>query len=48
MGIKLEKNDWIAGFAPANDGNKLLYAMEVEEVLDLDDYYKDRRFKKKT
>ena len=49
MGIK--KPDvgdfWICGFSQKKYGNKLIYAMRVDEVLDFDEYYYDKRFSKK-
>jgi hypothetical protein len=47
QGIKAEKGDWFIGFSPASRGNKLIFAMEVSEILDFDDYYHDPRFFKK-
>lgn len=47
MGIKLSAGDWIAGFTEKASGNKLVYCMQVDEVLDLDEYFHDNRFEKK-
>src|SRR5208283_2747822 len=47
MGVRLKVGDWIAGFLSKERENKLLYAMEVQEILNFDDYYRDSRFSKK-
>ncbi|MCK5607443.1 hypothetical protein KAR91_36500 [Candidatus Pacearchaeota archaeon] len=47
MGIKLEKGDWIVGFLSKARNNNLLYAMELYEILDFNDYYNTKRFSKK-
>jgi hypothetical protein len=44
QGSRAAPGDWIAGFLTKARGHRFLYAMEVEEVLDLDDYYRDPRF----
>lgn len=44
QGIRLEPGDWIAGCLTKARDHRLVYAMEVEEVLDLDAYFKDPRF----
>lgn len=36
--------DWIVGLNPKADGNRLIYAMQVEEILPYDQYYRDTRF----
>jgi hypothetical protein len=36
--------DWIVGLTPKSDGNRLIYAMQVEEILTFEDYYRDSRF----
>jgi hypothetical protein len=36
--------DWIVGLSPKADGNRLIYAMQVEEILPYDHYYRDSRF----
>jgi len=36
--------DWIVGISPKADGNRLIYAMHVEEILPYDKYYRDSRF----
>ena len=47
MGIHPERGDWVIGTSPANRNNKLIYAMQVSEVLRFDKYYTDLRFEKK-
>jgi hypothetical protein len=39
-----EIGDWIVGIAPKSNGNRLIYAMLIEEILAYDEYYKDNRF----
>lgn len=39
--------DWIIGLTPRKIGNRLAYAMKVNEVLSFDEYWKDERFEKK-
>jgi hypothetical protein len=39
-----EVGDWVAGLSPKCDGNRLIYAMHVEEIIPYDDYYNDDRF----
>lgn len=41
------KEDWIMGTEDTASGNKLIYALEVDEKLHFDDYFKDNRFQKK-
>jgi len=41
---KASVGDWIVGLSPKADGNKLIYAMQVEEILSYDNYYRDGRF----
>ena len=36
--------DWVAGLSPKADGNRLIYAMQVEEIVSYDKYYHDSRF----
>lgn len=36
--------DWVVGLSPKKKGNRLIYAMEVEEILTYDAYYRDARF----
>jgi len=36
--------DWVVGLSPKRDGNRLIYAMQVEEVIPFDGYYNNSRF----
>src|SRR5208283_739042 len=47
MGVRLSLGGWILGTSSVNEGNKLIYAMKVSEILDLDDYFNDPRFERK-
>lgn len=47
MRAKLAPGDFIAGVFRSGKAPRLVYAMEVEEVLDLESYYHDRRFRRK-
>jgi len=47
QGSKIREGDWVAGFLTKARGHRLLYAMEVEEILGLNDYYHDSRFQRK-
>jgi hypothetical protein len=47
MGIKAQKDDWIIGTSPNSQGNKLVYAMQISEVLSFETYHADVRFEKK-
>ena len=42
-----EVGDWVVGLSPKADGNRLIYAMRVDEVLRYDEYYRDPRFARK-
>ena len=44
---RLEKGDVIAGVFRAGRPARLVYAMMIDEILHLDSYYCDRRFRKK-
>ena len=39
--------DIIVGHTPADDGNKILFMVKVDEVLSFDEYWKDERFASK-
>lgn len=41
------KGDWIVGLSTKSKGNKVVYAMEVNEILSFHEYFKDKRFRKK-
>jgi len=47
QGSWLETGDWIAGFLDKSRGYRFLYAMEISEILDLDEYFQDLRFSAK-
>ena len=48
MGVKLSIGDWIMGFQSRKAGNKLIYAMKVnEERIHFDKYYYNERFQAK-
>ena len=47
MDAKLEDGDWLIGNSPVADGQRLIYAMRVSEVLIMDDYFRDRRYQRK-
>ena len=36
--------DWIVGLSPKARGNRVVFAMEVEEILDYELYFRDHRF----
>jgi len=36
--------DWIVGLSPKASGNKLIFAMQVAEILSYENYYRDSRF----
>ena len=36
--------DWVVGLSPKYDGNRIIYAMEVKEVLPYAEYFLDSRF----
>jgi hypothetical protein len=44
QGSRLDVGDWIAGFLEKKRGHKFLYAMEISEILGLDEYFRDPRF----
>lgn len=39
--------DWIVGLSSKPTGNRVIYAMQVEEILNYRQYYHDKRFAKK-
>ena len=47
MGIRAENGDWLMGTTTTYRGNKLIFAMQVSEVLLFNLYYNDIRFEKK-
>jgi len=42
--VDLHKGDWLVGHSSAKRGQRLIYAMEILDVLDLNSYYRDERF----
>jgi hypothetical protein len=44
---KAQVGDWVVGLTPKAQENRLVYLMRVEEVLDFDRYWKDKRFRQK-
>ena len=42
-----QKGDWIVGLNPKAKGNKIIYAMQVKEILLHKDYFLDSRFASK-
>ena len=36
--------DWIIGLTPKAEGNRVVYAMQVDEILPYEDYFCDKRF----
>lgn len=36
--------DWVVGLSSKSDGNRLIYAMQVEEIVQFDKYYRDSCF----
>jgi hypothetical protein len=47
QGTRLAPGDFVAGFLDKKRGYRLVYAMEVSEILNLDDYFHDPRFEQK-
>lgn len=47
QGLRLKPGDWVFGNSSLETGQRLIYAMRISEVLDFDDYYKDKRFTRK-
>jgi hypothetical protein len=47
MRAKADRGDWIIGNSPKIDGNRLVYAMRISQVISMDLYYNDPRFQKK-
>lgn len=42
-----EVDDWIVGLSPKDRGNRVVFAMEVDEILDYASYFRDGRFANK-
>jgi hypothetical protein len=47
QGLRLENGDWILGNSTIEYGHRLIYAMRISEVLNFDDYYRNKLFAKK-
>jgi hypothetical protein len=47
MNARLERGDWLIGNSDRLDGNRLVYAMQIKEILAMDDYFHDARFQAK-
>ena len=47
QGTRLKTGDYIMGFLNKARGYRLVYSMEISEILNLDDYYRDARFEQK-
>lgn len=47
QGVKASPGDWIVGFLSVVREKKLLYAMQVSEIIDLANYFHDPRFQDK-
>lgn len=48
QGAKLLKDDWIIGISPKEDGNRLVYLMQLtEQPMHFNQYYSDKRFQNK-
>lgn len=39
-----EIQDWVVGLSPKANGNRIVYAMKIDEILSFGDYFNDRRF----
>ncbi len=39
--------DWVVGLSPKAAGNRVIFAMKVDEILDFASYFNDKRFAKK-
>lgn len=44
MNANLRPGDWLIGNSTKDDGNRLVYAMHIAEVLTMDKYFHDPRF----
>lgn len=47
QGSRAQHGDWIAGVSDKRSGYKLIYVMEVDERIHMNDYFQDVRFKAK-
>ena len=39
--------DWVVGLSPKASGNKIIYAMKIDEILSYEQYFTDNRFQPK-
>ena len=39
--------DWVVGLSPRGSGNKIIYAMKVDQILSYEHYFRDSRFGRK-
>lgn len=44
QGSRAKRGDWIAGVSDKSRGYKLIYVMEVDERVHMNDYFRDERF----
>lgn len=47
MGIRPHEGDWFMGTQPVHKGARLVYAMQVSEILSFEAYFSDPRFERK-
>ena len=47
QGVRADSGDWICGFTTQATGGRLLYALQVEQRMPLDQYFCDPRFEYK-
>jgi|APTNR8051073442_1049403.scaffolds.fasta_scaffold01657_9 hypothetical protein len=47
MKAQLNVGGWLIGNSPKSDGNRLVYAMLISDVLSMDEYFNDERFQAK-
>jgi prevent-host-death family protein len=44
---KLRNGDWLIGNSRSKEGNRLVYAMRISEVMSMNNYFRDGRFERK-
>lgn len=44
---RLKEKDWLIGHSSKGDGNRLVYAMRISEILRMNQYFDDERFERK-
>jgi Nucleotide modification associated domain 2/Nucleotide modification associated domain 3 len=47
MNAQLKKGDWLIGNSPKKDGNRLVYAMRISDVLSMNQYFHNKQFEAK-